>query len=60
MYKPNQYNTGVLNLLRIEKLMIEVALKKCATKKEAAKRLGITYESMKQRIIKHGINENIS
>jgi transcriptional regulator with PAS, ATPase and Fis domain len=57
-YTLQQYQTGVLNLLRIEKLMIEVALQKSVTKKEAAKRLGITYNSMKQRINKHNIKIN--
>lgn len=54
-YKPEHYNTGVLNLLRIEKIMIQTALKISKTKTEAAKRLGITFNSLIQRMYKHDI-----
>jgi transcriptional regulator with PAS, ATPase and Fis domain len=54
-YTPQQYQTGALNLLRIEKIMIQTALKLSKNKKEAAKRLGITFNSLAQRIYKHDI-----
>ena len=57
-YTPQQYQTGALNLLRIEKIMIQTALKLSKNKKEAAKRLGITFNSLAQRIYKHDIKES--
>jgi transcriptional regulator with PAS, ATPase and Fis domain len=56
-YTPQQYQTGAFNLLRIEKIMIQAALKVSKNKKEAAKRLGITFNSLAQRIYKHDIKE---
>ena len=60
-YTTKDYDTGALNILRIEKLMIISALKKTEWNKTlASEKLGITQPTLNSKIIKHSIvNENI-
>jgi transcriptional regulator of acetoin/glycerol metabolism len=57
-YTTKDYDTGALNILRIEKLMIISALKKTEWNKTlASKKLGITQPTLNIKIKKHNIKK---
>jgi len=57
LYSNKDYNTGPLNLLRVEKLMIESALKRSeGVRAKAARALKISEKTLRDKIKRHGIN----
>lgn len=56
-YNSKDYETGPLNLLRVEKLMIQSALKRSqGIRAKAARSLKISEKTLRDKIKRHGIN----